>query len=87
MTVFEAAPQYEPAYRPIWFFGGDSCMRAQNMVWAPIELKSPGPTTPTRGNGPFLGVCFGVVPSKRSRHENHRRADPRRKTPNLHSLE
>ena len=87
MTVFEAAPQYEPAYRPIWFFGGDNYMRAQSMVRAALEPKSPSITTPPRENDPFLGVRFGVAPSKRSRHEHHLRSDPRRNTPNLHSLD
>jgi hypothetical protein len=86
MTVFEATPQYEPADRQSWLLSGDSCMRAQNMVRAPIELKSPITTTPPRKDDPFLGVRFGVAPSNQSRHANHHRANPRRKTPNLHSL-
>jgi hypothetical protein len=87
MTMFEATPQYEPADRQSRFFSGDNCMRAQNMVRAPIELKSLSTITPPRKDDPFPGVRFGVLPSNQSRHENHHRADPRRKTPNLHSLE
>jgi hypothetical protein len=87
MNVFEATPQYEPADRQSWFFSGDSCMRAQNMVRAPMELKSPSATTPTRENDPFLGVRFGVLLSNQSRHEYHQRSGPRRKTSNLHSLD
>jgi hypothetical protein len=64
MTVFEATPQYEPAERQSWLLSGDSCMRAQNMVRAPIELKSPISTTPPRKDDPFLGVRFGAAPSK-----------------------
>jgi hypothetical protein len=87
MTVFEATPQYEPADRRSWFFSGDTYVRAQSMVRTLMELKSPSTTTPTRENDPFLGVRFGVPLSNRSRHEHHLRSDPRRKTPNLHSLE
>jgi len=87
MTVFEAAPQYEPAYRQSRFFSGDSYMRAQNMVRTPMELKSPSTTTPPRKDDPFLNARSGVAPSNQSRHENHQRLHPRRKTPNLHSLE
>jgi hypothetical protein len=87
MTVFEATPQSEPAYRQSWFFSGDNCMRAQNMVRAPVELKSPSTTTPPSNDDPFLGVCFGVLTSNQSRHETHHRADPHRKKPNLHSLD
>ena len=87
MTVFEAAPQYEPADRQNRFFSGDNYMRAQSMVRTLMELKSPSTTTPPRENDPFLGVRFGVLRSNRSRHEHHLRSDPRRKTPNLHSLE
>jgi hypothetical protein len=87
MTVFEATPQCEPAYRQSWFFSGDSCMCAQSMVRAPVEPKSPSTTTPPRNDDPLLGVCFGVLTSNQSRHENHHRTDPRRKKPNLHSLE
>jgi hypothetical protein len=87
MTVFKATPQYEPADRQNRFVSGDSCMRAQRMVRALMELKSPSTTTPPHENNPFLGVRFDVLPSNQSRHEHHQRSDPRRKTPNLHSLE
>lgn len=87
MIVFEATPQYEPAYRQSRFFSGDSCMRVQNMVRALMEPKSPSTTTPTRENDPFLDVRFGVLPSIQPRRENHQRSNLRRKTPNLHSLE
>lgn len=87
MTTFEAAPQYESADRQNRFFSGDNYMRAQSMVRTLMELKSPSITTPPRENDPLLGLRFGVVPSKRSRHEHHLRSEPRRKTPNLHSLD
>lgn len=87
MTVFEATPQCEPAYRQSRFFSGDSCMRAKSMVRAPIKLKSPSTTTPPRENDQFLGVCFGVLTSNQSRHETQHRANPHRKKPNLHSLD
>jgi hypothetical protein len=61
MTVFEATPQYEPADRQSWFFSGDSCMRAQNMVRALMEPKSPATATPTRGDDRFLNLRFGVL--------------------------
>ena len=87
MTVFEAAPQYEPADRQNRFVSGDNYMRAQSMARTLMELKSPSITTPPRENDPFLGIRFGVAPSKRSSHEHHLRSDPRGKTPNLHSLD
>jgi hypothetical protein len=87
MTDFEATPQYEPADRQNWFFSGDSNMRAQSMVRTLLELKSSSTTTPFREVDLFPGVRFGVPRSNRSRHERHQRSDPRRKTPNLHSLE
>lgn len=86
MTIFEATPQYEPAYRQSWF-SGDSYVRAQSMVRTLMERKSPSTTMLPRENDPFPGVRFGVPLSNRSRHEHHLRSDPRRKTPNLHSLE
>ena len=87
MTIFEAAPQYEPADRQNRFFSGDNYMRAQSMVRTLMELKSARTTTPPRENDPFPGVRFGGALSNRSRHKHHLRSDPSRKTPNLHSLE
>jgi hypothetical protein len=87
MTVFEATPQYGPADRQSRFFSGDSCMRAQNMVQTPMDQKSPSTASPRHKNDPLLGTRSGAAPLIRSRHEHHQRSDPRRKTPNLHSLE
>ena len=39
MTVFEDTLQYQPAVRQSWFFSDDHYMRAQNMVWTPMEPK------------------------------------------------
>jgi len=36
MTVFEATPQYEPAYRQSRFFSGDSHRRVQNTIRTPM---------------------------------------------------
>lgn len=63
MTVFEATPQYEPAYRQSRFFSGDSYMRAQNTIRTPMEPKKTSTTTPSREDEAFLGVRFGILPS------------------------
>ena len=41
MTVFEAAPQYEPADRQNRFFSGDNYMRAQSMVQDTYGAEKP----------------------------------------------
>ena len=87
MIMLEATPQYEPAYRQSRVFSGDGYMRAQNMVRTAWEPKSPSTTTPPRENDPFLGVRFDVQLSNRFRHEHHRHSNPRRITPNPHSLD
>jgi hypothetical protein len=86
MIVFEATPQYEPAYRQSWFFSGGNCMRAQNMVRLPMDQKSLSTASPRRKNDPFPGTRSGAAPLNQSRHENHQRSHPRRKKPNPHSL-
>jgi hypothetical protein len=86
MIIFEATPQYEPAYRQSRF-SGDSYVRAQSMVRTLVERKSPSTTTPPREHDPFLNVRLGAPLSNRSRHKHHLCSDRRRKTPNLHSLE
>jgi hypothetical protein len=63
MTVFEATLQYEPADRQSWFFSGDCCVRAQNVVRAALEPKSPAKQTSTCQDDPFLDIRFSVLPS------------------------
>jgi hypothetical protein len=63
MTVFEVAPQYEPADRQSWFFSGDSYLCAQNTARAPMQPKPPNTTTPGHEDNALLGVRLGILPS------------------------
>jgi hypothetical protein len=87
MTVFEATPQSEPAYRQNRFVSGDSCMRAQSLVRALMEPKNPARQRQAVKMGHFWPSVSAPCHQVKSRREHHHRSDPRRKTPNLHSLE
>ncbi len=87
MTVFEATPHYEPAYRQRWFFSGDSCMRAQTTIRTPMELKKPTCQRQAVRMVQFWASAPVSCHRVKSRREHHHCSDPRRKTPNPHSLE
>jgi hypothetical protein len=87
MTVFEATPQSEPAYRQNRFVSGDNCMRAQNTIRTPMELKNPARQRQAVKMRHFWASVSAPCRQLKSRREHHHRSDPRRKTPNLHSLE
>jgi hypothetical protein len=87
MTVFEATLQYQPAVRQSRFFSDGHYMRAQNMVWTPMAPKKP-----TRQRQAVRMVHFWASApvschQVKSHREHHHCSDPRRKTPNPHSLE
>jgi hypothetical protein len=63
MTVFEATPHIEPAYRQSWFFSGDSCMRAQNTIRTPNGAEKTSTPTPSCEDGALLGVRSSILPS------------------------
>ena len=87
MTVSEATPQFEPAYRQSRFFSGDSHMRVQNTIRTPMEPKKQARQRQAVKMRYFRASVLAPCHQLKSRREHDHRSDLRRKTPNLHSLE
>jgi hypothetical protein len=87
MTVFEVTLLSEPACRQSWFFSGDSYMRVQNTIRTQMEPKRPARQRQAVRMVHFWASAPVACHQVKSRREHHHCSDPRRKIPNLHSLE